>query len=41
MAGRPGQSRPIDEIVAPGVNLNPGDSGWQNPAQAAAARRRD
>ncbi len=31
----------IDEIVPPGVNLNPGDGGWQNPALAPAARRRD
>ena len=30
----------IDEIVPPGVNLNPGDGGWQNPALAAGARRR-
>ena len=30
----------IDEIVPPGVNLNPGDSGWQNPALAPEARRR-
>jgi aryl-alcohol dehydrogenase-like predicted oxidoreductase len=30
----------IDEIVPPGVDLNPGDAGWQNPALAAAARRR-
>ncbi|MBV9536878.1 MAG: aldo/keto reductase [Solirubrobacterales bacterium] len=30
----------IDEIVAPGVNLNPEDSGWQNPALAPSARRR-
>jgi len=30
----------IDEIVPPGVNVNPGDSGWQNPDLAAAARRR-
>jgi aryl-alcohol dehydrogenase-like predicted oxidoreductase len=30
----------IDEIVPPGVNLNPGDGGWQNPALAPAARRR-
>jgi aryl-alcohol dehydrogenase-like predicted oxidoreductase len=30
----------IDEIVAPGVNLNPADGGWQNPALAPAARRR-
>jgi aryl-alcohol dehydrogenase-like predicted oxidoreductase len=30
----------IDEIVLPGVNLNPVDGGWQNPALAASARRR-
>ncbi len=30
----------IDEIVPPGVNLNPADEGWQNPALAPAARRR-
>ena len=30
----------IDEIVPPGVILNPGDSGWQNPALAPEARRR-
>ena len=30
----------IDEIVPPGVNLNPNDSGWQNPALEPEARRR-
>ncbi|MBV9193006.1 MAG: aldo/keto reductase [Solirubrobacterales bacterium] len=30
----------IDEIVPPGVTLNPADAGWQNPALAPAARRR-
>jgi aryl-alcohol dehydrogenase-like predicted oxidoreductase len=30
----------IDELVAPGVNLNPADGGWENPALAPAARRR-
>ncbi len=30
----------IDEIVPPGTNLNPADVGWDNPALAAAARRR-
>jgi aryl-alcohol dehydrogenase-like predicted oxidoreductase len=30
----------IDEIVAPGLNLAEGDSGWQNPALEPAARRR-
>jgi aryl-alcohol dehydrogenase-like predicted oxidoreductase len=30
----------IDEIVPPGTNLNPADSGWQNPALAPSARRR-
>jgi aryl-alcohol dehydrogenase-like predicted oxidoreductase len=30
----------IDRIVPPGVNVNPADTGWQNPALEAAARRR-
>jgi aryl-alcohol dehydrogenase-like predicted oxidoreductase len=30
----------IDEIVPPGVNVNPVDGGWDNPALAPAARRR-
>jgi aryl-alcohol dehydrogenase-like predicted oxidoreductase len=30
----------IDEIVPPGVNLNPADGGWPNPALEPAARRR-
>jgi len=30
----------IDEIVAPGTNVNPTDAGWTNPALAPAARRR-
>jgi aryl-alcohol dehydrogenase-like predicted oxidoreductase len=30
----------IDEIVAPGTNLNPTDGGWQNPALAPRERRR-
>ncbi len=30
----------IDEIVAPGTNVNSVDAGWTNPALAAAARRR-
>jgi aryl-alcohol dehydrogenase-like predicted oxidoreductase len=30
----------IDEIVPPGVNLNPADGGWPNPALESAARRR-
>jgi aryl-alcohol dehydrogenase-like predicted oxidoreductase len=30
----------IDEIVPPGINLNPADGGWGNPALAAPARRR-
>jgi aryl-alcohol dehydrogenase-like predicted oxidoreductase len=30
----------IDEIVAPGINLNPADGGWQNPDLEPAARRR-
>jgi aryl-alcohol dehydrogenase-like predicted oxidoreductase len=29
----------IDEIVAPGVTINPTDAGWTNPGLAAAARR--
>ena len=30
----------IDEIVPPGVNVNPDDAGYQNPALKPAARRR-
>ncbi|HTW99313.1 MAG TPA: aldo/keto reductase, partial [Acidimicrobiales bacterium] len=30
----------IDEIVPPGVNVNPADGGWPNPALEASARRR-
>jgi aryl-alcohol dehydrogenase-like predicted oxidoreductase len=30
----------IDQIAEPGVNLNPSDAGWQNPALEPAARRR-
>jgi len=30
----------IDEVVAPGTNVNPADAGWTNPALEAAARRR-
>jgi aryl-alcohol dehydrogenase-like predicted oxidoreductase len=30
----------IDEIVAPGMTVNPTDAGWTNPALAAEARRR-
>jgi aryl-alcohol dehydrogenase-like predicted oxidoreductase len=30
----------IDEIVAPGVNVNPADGGWANPALEPTARRR-
>jgi aryl-alcohol dehydrogenase-like predicted oxidoreductase len=30
----------IDEIVAPGVTINPTDAGWTNPALAPSARRR-
>jgi aryl-alcohol dehydrogenase-like predicted oxidoreductase len=30
----------IDEIVPPGVTVNPVDGGWQDPALAPAARRR-
>jgi aryl-alcohol dehydrogenase-like predicted oxidoreductase len=31
----------IDEIVPPGVDLNPSDAGWDNPALKPKARRRD
>lgn len=30
----------IDELVPPGTNLNPSDSGYDNPYLVAAARRR-
>jgi aryl-alcohol dehydrogenase-like predicted oxidoreductase len=30
----------IDEIVPPGVNINPADGGWSNPALEPSARRR-
>ncbi len=30
----------IDEIVAPGTNINPADGGWISPALGPAARRR-
>jgi hypothetical protein len=30
----------IDEIVPPGITLNPADNGWVSPALEAAARRR-
>jgi aryl-alcohol dehydrogenase-like predicted oxidoreductase len=30
----------IDEIAPPGVNFNPSDGGWANPALAPGARRR-
>jgi aryl-alcohol dehydrogenase-like predicted oxidoreductase len=30
----------IDEIVTPGVNINPADGGWASPALQPAARRR-
>ena len=30
----------IDEVVAPGVDLNPGDAGWTPPALARSFRRR-
>jgi aryl-alcohol dehydrogenase-like predicted oxidoreductase len=29
-----------DEIVPPGINVDPADAGWQNPALEPAARRR-
>jgi aryl-alcohol dehydrogenase-like predicted oxidoreductase len=31
----------IDEIVAPGTNINPADGGWVNPALEPARRRRN
>ncbi|MEA2450719.1 MAG: hypothetical protein QOG63_2651, partial [Thermoleophilaceae bacterium] len=30
----------IDEIVPPGVNVNPADTGWDNPALKPDALRR-
>jgi aryl-alcohol dehydrogenase-like predicted oxidoreductase len=30
----------IDEIVAPGTNLNPADAGWQTPALVEKGLRR-
>jgi aryl-alcohol dehydrogenase-like predicted oxidoreductase len=30
----------IDDIVTPGTNINPADSGWVSPALQPAARRR-
>jgi aryl-alcohol dehydrogenase-like predicted oxidoreductase len=30
----------IDALVTPGTNVHPGDSGWDNPGLAVAARRR-
>ena len=30
----------IDEIVPPGMTVNPTDAGWSNPALEAPARRR-
>jgi aryl-alcohol dehydrogenase-like predicted oxidoreductase len=30
----------IDQIVPPGLNINPADGGWDNPALAPQARRR-
>jgi hypothetical protein len=30
----------IDDIVAPGVTLNPADNGWVSPSLQPAARRR-
>jgi len=30
----------IDELVAPGANVNPADAGWSNPALEPEARRR-
>jgi hypothetical protein len=31
----------IDEIMAPGVMINPADNGWVSPALQPAARRRE
>jgi aryl-alcohol dehydrogenase-like predicted oxidoreductase len=40
-AGLPGDVLDrIDEIVPPGVTINPADNGWVSPALQAAARRR-
>jgi hypothetical protein len=30
----------IDEIVPPGLNINPVDAGWSNPSLEPSARRR-
>ncbi len=30
----------IDEIVPPGITLDPADNGWVSPALQASARRR-
>jgi aryl-alcohol dehydrogenase-like predicted oxidoreductase len=30
----------IDELVAPGTNINPVDAGWTSPAPSPVARRR-
>jgi aryl-alcohol dehydrogenase-like predicted oxidoreductase len=30
----------IDEIVPPGITLNPADNGWVSPALQVSARRR-
>ena len=30
----------IDEIVPPGTNVNPADTGWDSPDLEASARRR-
>ncbi len=30
----------IDELVAPGSNVNAGDAGWSSPALEPSARRR-
>jgi aryl-alcohol dehydrogenase-like predicted oxidoreductase len=30
----------IDEVVSPGITLNPADNGWVSPALRASARRR-
>jgi aryl-alcohol dehydrogenase (NADP+) len=30
----------IDEVVAPGTDINPADAGWTPPGLASSARRR-
>ena len=40
VADQAGLTDRIDEIVPPGVTLNPADNGWASPSLQAAARRR-